>query len=382
MTSEKLALLPSVGVVLAGLAFTRDGERRWLIVSGVCGALAALFKPTALASTVALSLFLLLDRRGVRPLIWLWAPLAAVLGLVWVAFTAVGAGAQLIDAVIAYNIARFGFQSERVPGAALSATLDMARNALGVVWLLALAAIPIAWRTSSGRLLVLWAVLDVAALFLGGNKSHACISCTGPEHVAAGRDGADRPLAEPAIPRIVRFAWSWALRYSRRVAIVSGAGRASGRGTTTSATAGRRPASSAWRRWSPVCRPVRPCSCGATRPSSTPCPTDRHRRAFSIWSASPAAATEPPASARRGVRHVAADTAGGDRGRPAHDRRRSHRRPGAEPARMSRAAGACSTSSITRWPSRSCDRIRCGQRELVYVRSAMVCERMPGCRLA
>jgi hypothetical protein len=170
MTSEKLALLPAVGVVLAGLAFTRHRERRWLIAAGVCGALAALFKPTALASTVALTLFLLLERRGVRPLIWLWAPLVAVLGVVGVMFTALGAGQQLIDATVAYNVARFGFQAQRVPGAALNATLDMARNALGVVWLLALVAIPIAWRTSGGRLLVLWAVLDVAALFLGGNK--------------------------------------------------------------------------------------------------------------------------------------------------------------------------------------------------------------------
>jgi len=55
MTPEKIALLPAVGAVIAGLAFTTSGQRRWLVVAGACGATAALFKPTAIASVVALS---------------------------------------------------------------------------------------------------------------------------------------------------------------------------------------------------------------------------------------------------------------------------------------------------------------------------------------
>ena len=154
----------------AGLAFTTSGQRRWLVVAGACGATAALFKPTALASVVALTCFLLFERRGIAPLLWLWLPLATVLSAIWLLFVGLGAGWALLEAALQYNVARFGFRAEQIPSAAFESMLETARNGLGVVWLVALAGVPIAWRTSAGRLLVLWAACDVAALFLGGNK--------------------------------------------------------------------------------------------------------------------------------------------------------------------------------------------------------------------
>src|SRR5207248_554527 len=68
-TPEKYALGPAVGVVLAGLAGVQTRRRRWLVLAGILGAVAALFKIPDLASFGAVSLVLLaLRRRG--DLLW------------------------------------------------------------------------------------------------------------------------------------------------------------------------------------------------------------------------------------------------------------------------------------------------------------------------
>jgi hypothetical protein len=176
-TPEKYALLPSTGVVLAGLAFVRSEQRRWLVCAGLCAGIAALFKPTNMASIAALSVFLLLQRRRSSVLAsvssvlaYLWIPLVALLAASWVLFAAMGAGAQLVEATVQYNLARFGFQGGRIPWAAAAAAWSMFRDGLALPWLLASLGAALAWRWRWARLLPLWAVFDVLALFLGGAK--------------------------------------------------------------------------------------------------------------------------------------------------------------------------------------------------------------------
>jgi hypothetical protein len=168
-TPEKYALGPAIGVVLAGLTAIESRRRRWLVVAGVLGAIAALFKPPDLASLGALSLMLLALRRW-QDLIWLWVPPLLVLTAVVFAFTVVGAGGQLIEATFTYNFARFGFQSQRIPLTALVAAWQVFRDGLAVLWLPALLGVVIVWQRPVWRVLVVWAVLDVLALFLGGTK--------------------------------------------------------------------------------------------------------------------------------------------------------------------------------------------------------------------
>jgi hypothetical protein len=168
-TPEKYALGPAVGVVLAGLAGIESGGRRWLVLTGVLGAAAALFKIPDLASFGAVSLVLLSLRRG-RDLLWMWIPLLSVLVAVLVAFAAMGAGGPFIEATLTYNFARFGFQSERIPYAALVSAWQVFRDGLAVLWLPALVGLAVAWPRPRWRLVLVWAALDVLALFLGGTK--------------------------------------------------------------------------------------------------------------------------------------------------------------------------------------------------------------------
>jgi hypothetical protein len=166
-TPEKLALLPAVAVIVAGLVFLRTDRRRWLVLAGLMAASAALFKPTDLASSGALTLYLVTQRRG-RMLPWLWVPLLSALGATWVIFAAMGAGPHILEATLAYNVARFQFQAGRIPLAAVAALWEIFRDGMALPWVLAVLALPWAWR--SARLVVLWAVLDVLALCVGGTK--------------------------------------------------------------------------------------------------------------------------------------------------------------------------------------------------------------------
>src|SRR5579859_703254 len=113
-TPEKYALGPVVAVVLAGLLAIESRQRGWLIAAGVLGAVAALFKLPDLASLGAVSV-VLLSRGRARDLVWMWTPLLIVLAGVWATFAVMGAGRPFIEATLGYNLARFGFQSERIP---------------------------------------------------------------------------------------------------------------------------------------------------------------------------------------------------------------------------------------------------------------------------
>jgi hypothetical protein len=168
-TPEKYALAPAVGVILAGLTALESRRRHALVIAGVLGAIAALFKLPDLASLGAVSLVLIWQRRW-RDLPWLWVPLAVVLLGVWVGFAALGAGAQMLDATLTYNLGRFGFQSQRIPFAAAAAAWHMFRDGLAVLWLPALLGAALAWQQPRWRLVVIWAACDVLALFLGGTK--------------------------------------------------------------------------------------------------------------------------------------------------------------------------------------------------------------------
>ncbi|HEV7664557.1 MAG TPA: hypothetical protein VGQ62_13545 [Chloroflexota bacterium] len=171
-TPEKYALLPAVGVVLAGLTAVRSGQRRWLLVAGVLGGIAALYKQPDLASFAALTLWLLSLRRF-RDLLWLWTPLAAVLLSVVALFAAAGAVGQVLDATLLYNVRRFGFQSDRIALKGIAAAWQIFRDGAAVLLLLgalgALGALSLA-RNAGYRLLLIWAVFDVLALALGGTK--------------------------------------------------------------------------------------------------------------------------------------------------------------------------------------------------------------------
>jgi hypothetical protein len=170
-TPEKYALGPAVGVVLAGLTARAGAQPRWLLVAGALAGIAALFKPPDLASFAAVSVWVLAgsDNRG-RDLLWLWAPCLGVLLVVGAAFTALGAGPQLLDATLGYNVGRVGFQAERIPLAALSVTWQLFRDGLALLWLPALLGTAVAGHRPAWRFLLVWLACDVAALFLGGTK--------------------------------------------------------------------------------------------------------------------------------------------------------------------------------------------------------------------
>jgi hypothetical protein len=168
-TPEKYALAPAVGVVLAGLAALEFRRRDALVIAGVLGATAALFKLPDLASLGAVSLVLIGQRRW-RVLPQLWVPLAIVLLGVWAVFAVMGAGAQMLDATLTYNFGRFAFQSQRIPFAAAASAWHMFRDGLAVLWLPALLGAVMAWQVRRWRLVVIWAICDVLALFLGGTK--------------------------------------------------------------------------------------------------------------------------------------------------------------------------------------------------------------------
>ncbi len=168
-TPEKYALGPAVGVVLAVLAAVQKRQRRWLVLAGFLGAGAALFKIPDLASFGAASLILVSLRRG-RDLVWMWVPLLGGLGMLGVVFAAMGAGGPFVEATLLYNFARAGFQSERILYAALASTWQLFRGGLALLWLPALIGVATAWPRQRWRLLLVWAALDVAALFLGGTK--------------------------------------------------------------------------------------------------------------------------------------------------------------------------------------------------------------------
>jgi hypothetical protein len=168
-TPEKYALGPALGVVLAGLAAIESHRRRWLVLAGVLGAAAAVFKIPDLASFGAVSLMLLSLRRG-RELLWMWIPLLIVLGSVVAVLVAMGAGGPFVEATLAYNFARFGYQSERIPYAALVSTWQLFRDGLALLWLPALIGAAAAWQAQRWRLVLVWAALDVLTLFLGGTK--------------------------------------------------------------------------------------------------------------------------------------------------------------------------------------------------------------------
>jgi hypothetical protein len=168
-TPEKYALGPAVGVVLAALAAVQTRRRRWLVLAAVLAAAAALFKLPDLASFGALSLVLMLLRRG-RDLLWTWIPLLCVLGGVMALFIAMGAGGPFVEATLTYNVARFGFESQRIPYAAVVSAWQVFRDGLALLWLPALIGVAVAWPVQRWRLLLAWAALDVVGLFLGGSK--------------------------------------------------------------------------------------------------------------------------------------------------------------------------------------------------------------------
>jgi hypothetical protein len=156
-------------VVLAGLTALQSGQRRWLILAGVLAASAALFKQSDLASLGAVSLVLVALGRW-RDLVWLWVALVCVLASAWASFAALGGGGPFVEATLGYNLARFGFQSQRIPLAALTSAWQVFRDGMALLWLLALVGIPIAWSERRWRVLLVWAACDTLALFLGGIK--------------------------------------------------------------------------------------------------------------------------------------------------------------------------------------------------------------------
>jgi hypothetical protein len=228
-TPEKYALGPAVGVVLAGLAALQTRQRRWLVLAGVLGAAAALFKIPDLASFGAVSLGLVSLRRG-RDLLWMWLPLLGVLALVVLAFVAMGAGGPFLEATVLYNFARVGFQSEQIPYAALASAWQLFRDGLALLWLAALAGVVAAWRVSRWRLLLIWAALDVAALFLGGTKftreyfvqlvpSFALLGAVGLQVLWAGpaRDGLGRAWLLLSLAAIGLLSSSFQAGFTMRV---------------------------------------------------------------------------------------------------------------------------------------------------------------------
>src|SRR5207244_2379252 len=143
---EKFALAPAVGVFLAGLVALDSGHRRWLVLAGVLGAVAALFKLPDLASFGALSVVLVWHRRVLDGLVWLWVPLVVALAAVWAVFAFMGAGGPFLEATLGYNVFRFGFESQRIPLAGVVAAWQMFRDGVAPLWFVALPGVVVAYR--------------------------------------------------------------------------------------------------------------------------------------------------------------------------------------------------------------------------------------------
>ena len=163
-TPEKYALAPAVGVLLVA-----GRRRRSLLAAGALAGVAALFKPTDLASFGALSISLATARRY-RDLGLAWAALAVVLLAAFGMLALQGAGAQALDATLGYNSARAGFNVGRIPLAAASTTWQLFRDGLALLWLPAVVGFVVAWHVKAWRIVAIWAALDVLALFAGGDK--------------------------------------------------------------------------------------------------------------------------------------------------------------------------------------------------------------------
>lgn len=178
--SERYMLGPAVVVIGAGLRYLATRRAVWLIAASLAGAVAVLYKIPAGASLGGLALFLtyacLRGRHGLRPAdlprvaLLLAVPFGAALGAVYAAFALAGAGADLLEATILYNVSRAGVDARQVPQAALSAAWRVARDGMAPLWTLALVGVVLARRAPVGGLVLAWTALDVAALFLGGSK--------------------------------------------------------------------------------------------------------------------------------------------------------------------------------------------------------------------
>lgn len=171
-TPEKDALLPAVLVLLVGLSALRTRRPRpWLVLAGVWAGIAVLFKQPDITSCLALSSWLIVQRRW-RDLVAVWVGVGVVLAAAGGALTIAGAGGAALDATVGYNLGRFEFGSGGIPLRGLVALWQMFRDGLAALILTAALGAIVAWRSrrATWRVVVGWAALDALALGLGGTK--------------------------------------------------------------------------------------------------------------------------------------------------------------------------------------------------------------------
>ena len=163
------AILPAIVALGAALAYQRQADRRWLIVSALALALALAIKPMVIAVVPAVGLALLLGRRqeGVRGLLVDLALYAAVAGALLAVIVVWVGPSELYDQLVRYRVG-----SRAAEGWSLADNWDMLWSELqwdqpAFFGLAALGGLALViWRPRAGWPLVLWAVLSFGLLLV------------------------------------------------------------------------------------------------------------------------------------------------------------------------------------------------------------------------
>jgi len=173
-TPDLLALLPGTLAVAAALHYVDSGRRSWLLLAGVLGAIACLFKQTGIVILVAIGLWLV-TRRAWRAALALSGAAAVVVLATAALFARLGALPDMVQQVVLWNgsyVASPGLAG--LPLQAARQSFKVFMDSQSGLWLAALGAAPLVPRALRGEtrlvLLAFWVVASVAGLALGGAR--------------------------------------------------------------------------------------------------------------------------------------------------------------------------------------------------------------------
>jgi 4-amino-4-deoxy-L-arabinose transferase-like glycosyltransferase len=177
-TPDDLALLPSTLAVAAALRYADSGRRSELVLAGVLGAAAALFKQTAVVVLLGLAFWTLLGPHRQRDLPALALGALLVFGIAAAVFARLGVLGDLVDQTLRWNgryVAAPGLA--QIPLQAARQSLRVFTDSQGGLWLAALGGLALVPRALRGNrrlaLVLIWVVASCLGLALGGARFFA-----------------------------------------------------------------------------------------------------------------------------------------------------------------------------------------------------------------